>query len=81
MVAVKGDVMVVRPRSKVKRRLSRGVNVVYKGLEEEEFVMEADGCGGVAGSEGSEGSESSESGRTAGAKGGLLFDGDSNNIV
>ena len=43
--------MVVRPRSKVSRRFSRGVNVVYGGLGGS--VVEGGGFGGVAGSEGS----------------------------
>ena len=48
MVAVKGDVIVVRPRSKVSRRFSRGVSVVYKGLGGS--VVEGCGFGGAAGS-------------------------------
>ena len=32
MVAVKGDVIVVRPRSKVRRRFSRALKIVYSGL-------------------------------------------------
>ncbi len=52
MVAVKGDVIVVRPRSRVSRRFSRGFSVVYKGLGGS--VAEGCGCGGAAGSGGSE---------------------------
>ena len=43
--------MVVRPRSKVSRRFSREVNVVYSGLGGS--VVEGGGFGGVAGSRGS----------------------------
>ena len=52
MVAVNGDVMVVRPRSKVRRRFSRGENNVYRGLGLDESVAYGGGFGGVAGSGG-----------------------------
>ena len=58
MVAVKGDVMVVRPRSKVRRRFSRGENTVYKGLGLDESVQSSGGFGGAAGSGGAESLES-----------------------
>ena len=75
MVAVKGDVIVVRPRSKVKRRFSCGVNVVYRGLGVS-VVDWGGGGGGFGGVGGSGGSENDACG--------LLFDFDrgfDNNIV
>lgn len=43
--------MVVRPRSKVSRRFSRELNVVYSGLGGS--VVEGGGFGGITGSRGS----------------------------
>ena len=65
MVAVKGDVIVVRPRSMVRKRFSRWVKVVYRG-----FGESMEGAGGVAGLGGLKGSACA-----------LLFDGASDNIV
>lgn len=74
MVAVNGEVMVVRPRSTVKKRFSRVVKVVYKGLGGS--VGGVGKCtsnfGGAAGSGGREGLQ--------GGACGLLFH-DINNII